>query len=66
MEKPDIKVEKAEIESAPKVPPGPVLGRCHWCGRLTHERHPHHDYLGGHLVNERFKCPTCVGATFNE
>lgn len=31
----DIAKEKAELDAAPRVTPGPVLGRCHWCGRVS-------------------------------
>jgi len=27
--------EKAELEAAPKVTPGPNVLRCHFCGRVT-------------------------------
>ena len=27
--------EKAEIATAPRVPRGPALSRCHFCGQLT-------------------------------
>jgi hypothetical protein len=58
---PDIAAEAQAIMNAPVVTPGPPLGRCSWCGRLSH------DLTLTEVVHglERFKCHVCTG-TFHE
>lgn len=63
-----VEREKADLENAPKVQikqPTSLgtAGRCHWCGRISQNLVPVHDYnhAGTEIVNERYKGAECCG-----
>ena len=58
VEKSDIEKEAEEIKSAPAIQPLPPIGRCAFCGRLSHDL----TLVERHGEFERYKCHVCVGA----
>ena len=57
---PDIEAEAEAIASSTVVAPGPPLGRCAWCGRLSHDL----TFIESVHGLERRKCHVCVGAIY--